>query len=58
MGALTCFPLEFLLDIPTSGDHIHGMDIAIDPMGLMDVLSGPMPFAKGYVLLGILRSFI
>jgi hypothetical protein len=55
---LTCFPLEFFLDVPTSRDHIHGMEKLVDPLGLRDVLRSPKLFTKGDVFLRILSLVI
>jgi hypothetical protein len=46
MRQLTCFPFHFFLNIPTSWDHIHGMEKSMYPLGLRDVLSSPVSFTK------------
>jgi hypothetical protein len=58
MGPLASLPLEFLLDIPSSREHIHGMDKPMDPLGLRHVLLNSTSFKKGDVFLGILCALI
>jgi hypothetical protein len=34
MGPLNCFPLEFLLNVPASRDHVHRVEKLDVPIGI------------------------
>jgi hypothetical protein len=46
MGPLDYFPVEFLLVVLVSRDHVHCVDKSMLPLGLRDIFGGPMLFTK------------
>jgi hypothetical protein len=51
-------PPSFLLNVPTSRDHVHCVDKPIDPLGVGDVLGCPILFTITNILLGVFNTLI
>jgi hypothetical protein len=58
MGPLNCFPAKFLLNVQTSGDHVHFLENLMDPLGPRDVLRRVSTFTKINLFLRLLSSLI
>jgi hypothetical protein len=58
MGPLDRFPLELLLNVPSSRDHVHSVDKSMDPLGPRDIFRGPMLLTKRNVFLRIRSALL
>ena len=58
MGPIDYFPLELLLNIPSSWNHIHHVHELMHPLGAGEILRSPTSLTERDVFIGILCAFV